>query len=55
MNVVCVRVSWAKWERDQIELKAEEEQFRAYWRRRRIDDENLWRDKVPIVDELHCI
>jgi hypothetical protein len=44
--------SWAKWQRDQIELKAEEEQFRAYWQRRKTDDENLWRDKVYITNML---
>uniref|UniRef100_A0A914VXB8 ACB domain-containing protein n=1 Tax=Plectus sambesii TaxID=2011161 RepID=A0A914VXB8_9BILA len=47
-------IRWANWERHQIELKAKQEQFRAYWDRRQKDDADLWRDKdfANAVDKM---
>jgi hypothetical protein len=47
------RLRWAKWERDQVEMKAKQEQFRAYWDRRQKDDVDLWRDKACVVVALN--
>lgn len=40
------KIRWEKWQREHKEAEQRALEFKAYWERRRIEDRDLWRDKV---------